>query len=89
MQIFHSFGLTPERGVVKVNFDAGVDVRSRRGGLGVVIRDSLGRFSPLPEIVDPLTAEALAAREGLLFALFCNQKKIQLEGDSLKLIRML
>ncbi|KAI8538760.1 hypothetical protein RHMOL_Rhmol09G0129000 [Rhododendron molle] len=73
----------PDSRVIKINFDAGVDVRSRTGGAEVAVRDSSGRFFAarsitLVGIVDPLIAEALAAREGLLFAVSWDWKVIQL-----------
>lgn len=47
------------------------------------------RSIPLNGIADPLITEAMAAREGLIFALSLAVKNIQLEVDSLRLIRMI
>ncbi|KAI8530636.1 hypothetical protein RHMOL_Rhmol11G0074900 [Rhododendron molle] len=81
-------------GVIKFNFDAGLDIRSRQGGVGLVGRDSSGRFVAarclaLSGITTPLVAEALAAREGLVLASTLGVTRVQFEGDSLNLIRMI
>ncbi|KAH7852576.1 hypothetical protein Vadar_026620 [Vaccinium darrowii] len=81
----------PTQRAVKLNFDAGLDVANRVGGLGLVLRDSSSHFiaarsAPLKGIVDPLIAEAIAAREGLLFALSLAVENVLMEGDSLSLI---
>lgn len=45
---------------------------------------------PLEGITDPLIAEAIAAREGLIFASFLEVENLLLvEGDSLNLIHMI
>lgn len=63
----------PKNGRMKINFDAGLHVRNGIGGLGVMLRDPNSKFAaarsiPVEGIRDPLLAEAMAAREGLLFA---------------------
>jgi hypothetical protein len=58
--------------VVKINIDGGLSLQARKGGAGGVARSQstyLGAWSkPLLGIIDPLIAEALALREGVLFA---------------------
>lgn len=83
----------PVGGVFKFNFDVGLDIRSRQG-VGLVERDSGGRFVAarclvLSGITTPLVAEALTAREGLVLASTLGVTRVQFEGDSLILIRMI
>lgn len=59
-------------GCFKINFDGGLDHRKRTGGLGIVIRDSNGRFRAaraihLGNIMEPMIIEAMTARESLIF----------------------
>jgi ribonuclease HI len=58
---------------VKVNTDAAFDANSCTGSSGVVIRDHAGRVLSgaarwFEDVLDVLTAEALAAKEGLELA---------------------
>lgn len=68
--------------------------QSHRGGIGLVLRDSRRQFvaarnMPLEGITDPLIAEAIAAREGLIFASFLEVENLLVEGDSMNLIHMI
>lgn len=61
--------------------------------MGLIGRDSEGRFvaarsMALSGFSNPLVAEAIAAREGLIFASELGFTCIQIEGDSLSFIRM-
>lgn len=63
----------PESGWIKINFDGGVDARGKKSGLGLVVRDENGAFRAaravnIGNLVHPLVAEGMAAREGILFA---------------------
>ena len=56
-------------------------------GIGIVIRKSHGGFVAakcrlIQEVTDPLRAEFLAARKGLLFAWDMGCRNVHLEGDS-------
>ena len=62
-----------EKGWIKVNTDAGVDTTACSGSCGVVIRDQTGLVKAvaarwLDDVLDALTAEAMAAKEGLELA---------------------
>ncbi|KAI8549498.1 hypothetical protein RHMOL_Rhmol06G0029400 [Rhododendron molle] len=55
----------PRQGWMKVNFDGGLDLHKKCGGLGVVIRDSDGVFRAARAIhlsmaVEPLMVEAMS-----------------------------
>jgi ribonuclease HI len=81
----------PPPGWVKANWDASVDIKSGKVGLGAVVRDSLGNLHAaqtrsIPGLWDPTSAEALAA---LMAAKLCQEmgwSHIQLEGDAKALI---
>ncbi|XVF70058.1 hypothetical protein PTKIN_Ptkin11bG0130700 [Pterospermum kingtungense] len=60
----------PPKGMVKINFDGAVCMRSNTGGIGIVIRDHLGVIlealqSSVKGTVDPITIETLAVTKGL------------------------
>jgi hypothetical protein len=62
----------PPLGVIKVNWDAAVDGKQRRIGIGVIVRNHEGRATAMMSetmeyIHDPVTAEALAARRAVEF----------------------
>jgi hypothetical protein len=62
-----------EDGWVKVNTDAGFDPSTCTGSAGVVIRDHLGLVQAVAarwfdDVLNVLTAEAIAAMEGLELA---------------------
>ncbi|XVF83298.1 hypothetical protein PTKIN_Ptkin16aG0475500 [Pterospermum kingtungense] len=65
--------IPPEGTVYKVNFDGALQVRVKVGGIGVIIRNSMGEVMgvmacPINEVSDPLVLEALAAIKALKFA---------------------
>ena len=78
----------------KVNFDAAVFPKHHSTGVGVVIRNGQGlpvvvacqRFSCVYDIAD---AEALAARVALQLAWDSGLRNVEVEGDSLVVIRAL
>lgn len=77
----------PERGWVKVNTDAAFDALTCSGRAGVVIRDDQGSILAaaarwLDDVPDVLTAEALAAKEGLELAAELGCDDVILEVDS-------
>lgn len=77
---------TPEEGWVKVNIDAAFDATTGSGSGGVVIHDHKGSVLAgaarwFDHVSDALTAEALAAKEGLELAMEMGYEKVILEVD--------
>lgn len=63
----------PHEGVWKINWDAAISKETERMGVGVVIRDDIGRvlaarMKVILYITDPAAAEALAAWEAVVLA---------------------
>jgi ribonuclease HI len=76
----------PDEGWLKVNTDAAFDSSSCTGRAGVVIRDHLGLVQAaaerwLDDVPDALTAEAMAAKEGLELAVENGYDRVILEID--------
>jgi len=76
----------PEPNWFKVNTDASFDQSSCTGSVGIVIRDHAGRVIGgaarwFDDVSDAMTAEALAAKEGLELAAELGLNKILLEVD--------
>jgi ribonuclease HI len=80
----------PDDDIVKINTDGGLSLEARKGGAGGVARSKstyLGAWSkPLLGITDPLIAEALALREGVLFAHLRGFQKVVMETDCLEVV---
>jgi hypothetical protein len=84
----------PDAGWNKVNTDASFVLSCSSGLCGAVIRDEEGnllmaaakRYTHIPNV---LTAEALAARDGLLLALSSSYNAVILELDNLALVNLL
>ena len=77
---------SPEEGWIKVNTDAGFDTTACSSSCGVVIRDQTGLMKAaaarwLDDVPDALTAEAMAAKEGLELAAKNGYDKVILEVD--------
>lgn len=71
---------------MKVNTDAGFNPVTNSGSAGVVILDHLGMVHSaaarwFDDVPDALTAEALAAKEGLELALENGYSRVVLEVD--------
>jgi ribonuclease HI len=84
----------PERGWYKVNTDASFAVASNSGSGGVVVRDGDGKLVQASSkfyahVPDVLTAEALAARDGVLLARASGYERVQLEMDNALLVNLL
>lgn len=84
----------PLRGWVKVNFDGGLDKINKTSGLGIVIRNADGSFRAaravhIGNLMNPMVLEGMAARESLVFAKELGLQKVQLEGDSQRVIQMI
>jgi hypothetical protein len=75
----------PDDDVVKINTDGGLSMFARQGGAGGVARSHstyLGAWSkPLCGISDPFIAEAMALREGAIFANLRGFSRVVLETD--------
>ncbi|KAK6163630.1 hypothetical protein DH2020_000494 [Rehmannia glutinosa] len=70
---------------VKINFDASVSPSKNCGGLGVIARDHIGSSLGWKRIrihgrLHPTTAEAMAAREAVLFAKEKGWRNVVVEG---------
>jgi hypothetical protein len=84
----------PDEGWVKLNTDAAFDIATCTGSAGVVIRNHDGRVLAgatrwLGSVPDVLTAEAMAAKEGLELAIECGFGQAVLEVDCSELKTML
>ncbi|XP_043689195.1 uncharacterized protein LOC122640122 [Telopea speciosissima] len=83
----------PPAGFWKVNCDAAATLDKRKGGLGVVFRDSAGsidRAISLPHSFSSINqGEALAIRLALSTALQAGFTKLQVESDCLEIINLL
>jgi exonuclease III/ribonuclease HI len=84
----------PPGDTIKINWDAAVDGRRRRIGMGAIVRDSEGLIvammcDTMDCIQDPATAEALAARRAIELGLSLGIRRIVLEGDSLQVVHAL
>ena len=84
----------PGAGLFKINFDGAVFMDRSLAGLGIIIRDesgliiaALSQKIPLPSAVE--LVEALAARCALIFAQEISIFKVEVVGDSLKVIQAL
>ena len=82
----------PSTGLFKINFDGTTFDNLALAGLGVVIRDEQGMIIaalsqqiPLPSSVNMV--EALATRRALIFAQEISISSVEVEGDSLQVIR--
>lgn len=70
----------------------GVNKNMDMGGSGVIMRKSMKSFVAARKVSygirDPLILEAIAAREGLLFAKELGLQKVILEGDAKLVVDM-
>jgi ribonuclease HI len=81
----------PSCGKYKVNWDIATDVQMKCMGLGVIIRDEMGRVATalsktLNSLQDPTFGEALGARGVVEFAKQLGFNEIILEGDSKQVV---
>lgn len=77
----------PPHGWFKVNWDASVDKKNGRVGLGAVVRDHLGTMCAAKILsrqgsLDPTSAEAMAALMAAQLCYDMGLSRIQLEGDA-------
>ncbi|KAA3488532.1 non-ltr retroelement reverse transcriptase [Gossypium australe] len=83
---------TPSEQILKINFDASFEERSKESASGVVVRDCDGSVlltsTDLHTGVDSsFVAEALACRRATQTALEMNSQEVIIEGDSLSIIK--
>ncbi|KAH7862013.1 hypothetical protein Vadar_033668 [Vaccinium darrowii] len=79
--------IPPTEGVLKVNVDGAFDTRSGKGGVGMVVRDSLGNILeakavPIPFNFSAESVEAMGVRYALLLAANDMDKAYVVEGDA-------
>jgi hypothetical protein len=84
----------PQEGRWKINWDAAIDKQTLKIGIGIVIRDFDGsvvvaRAKFLPYIIDPPTAEAVAAWYAVSLGREVRGVSIILEDDSLEVVSAL
>ena len=82
----------PDSGVLKINTDGAIDFGIGNGGAGGVVRSSsalVGAWSkPLLGVTDPLVAESLAVREGVIFAKLRGYQHVMVETDCLEIVNL-
>jgi ribonuclease HI len=80
----------PDDDIIKINIDGGLSLEARQGGAGGIARSHsayLGAWSkPLLGISDPFIAEAMALREGVVFAQLRGFQKVVMETDCLEIV---
>jgi hypothetical protein len=82
----------PAQGVIKINWDASVATDRNTMGMGIMARDHEGKFlagmcDSQRYILDPATAEALAAWKMVRFCLSMGWDSVWLEGDCLEVVQ--
>jgi ribonuclease HI len=82
----------PDSEHIKINTDGSINSADGKGGAGGVARSSnrlLGAWSkPLPGITNPLIAETLSVRDGVLFAKLRGLTHVILEMDCLEVVNL-
>ena len=83
---------TPGVGWIKINTDGAINNEARCAGGGGIARSHLsfmGAWSkPFPGVTDPLVAEALALREGVIFAQLRGFSHVLMEVDCLEVVNL-
>jgi hypothetical protein len=82
----------PDSDSVKINTDAGISAEELKGGAGGIARSSTGFVGawskPLPGITEPLIAEAMSLREGVIFAKLRGFSRVVFEVDCLEVVNL-
>jgi hypothetical protein len=82
----------PDVGWIKINKDGAINNEARCAGGGGIARSHLsfmGAWSkPFPGVTDPLIAEALALREGVIFAQLRGFSHVLMEVDCLEVVKL-
>jgi hypothetical protein len=80
----------PDEGCVKINTDVSIAFDARKGGAGAVARNPAGFIGgwskPYPGITYPIIAEALALRDGVIFAKLRGYSRVVIEFDCLEIV---
>ncbi|KAF5450110.1 hypothetical protein F2P56_014981 [Juglans regia] len=79
--------LPPEQSWVKANWDAALDVKARKMGAGVIIRNEKGEVmatchAQKQDVVEPALAECYALRTAMDLCRDLNFDKVIFEGDA-------
>ncbi|KAL4272913.1 hypothetical protein GQ457_13G017030 [Hibiscus cannabinus] len=82
----------PASGIIKINFDTSFLSSTKEAFSGIVARNSTGLIMaaciiPHSDVNDAFVAEAKACESAVLFAIELGFKSVQVEGDSLTVIR--
>jgi hypothetical protein len=77
--------------MVKNELDAAIDVKRKKIGLGVVVKDDRREMQAamtqvIPYLTDPIVAESMATWRAISFYRECGFNKMFLEGDSLMVV---
>jgi hypothetical protein len=82
----------PEEGWVKINTDAGISSDTAMSGAGGIARtktDFIGAWSkPYQGVTDPMIAEALSLRDGVIFAQLRGYSQVVMEVDCLEIVNL-
>lgn len=82
----------PEDECIKINTDAGISMEARRCGLGGVVKSPdafvAAWCKPVQGVTDPLVPEALALREGVVFAQLRGFVRVEMETDNLEVVNL-
>jgi hypothetical protein len=86
--------VSPPMGFVKLNWDASVDRKGQKMGIGLIVRDHAGGVVIMAceskkFVHNPAVAEALAARRGVELCAEWGIRKLLLEGDALQIVQAL
>ena len=84
----------PPRFLFKINVDGAVDKANGKGGVGVIVRDELGRVEAamcknLDAPLGAIETESKAIEAGMLFTIDIGIRDIVVESDSLLMIQAL
>jgi hypothetical protein len=90
----NSLSTKPPPGVLKTNWDAAVDGKRRKIGIGVIVRNHEGGVIAMMSktinfIQDPVTVETLATRRAVEFSRMLGVGELILEGDALQIVEAL
>jgi hypothetical protein len=84
----------PFEGVVKVNWNAAIDIHNKNMSIDVIVCDLIGEAlatlqSPNGNITDPAVAKSVAVLQAFIFAKEMWWNKVELEGDALYVVQVL
>jgi ribonuclease HI len=85
---------SPPIGVLKINWDAALDPKTSKMGMGILARDHEGRVLAMSssiqnQISHPTTAETLAAWKAVVLGVQLGATYLELEGDALEVVQAL